>query len=256
MQFSRLALFAAAITLPVLSADFTWSGSIALGKAVEIKGVNGSITAAPSTSGKVEVSATKTARRSDPSQVKVEVVEHPDGVTICAVYPSPDSGQPNECKPGSGGRMSTRDNDTKVDFVVKVPAGDRLIARTVNGKVDARLNGSDVEAHTVNGSVEVEGAKTAKAKTVNGSIEVQVSDASREMSFETVNGSVEVTLPANARAELDAKTVNGDISSDLPLTVRGTMNKRHVSGSIGGPGGPALNIKTVNGGVTIRSGRV
>ena len=254
MRSFQMALCAAVLAFPILAADFNWAGSIAMGKAVEIKSVNGSISATPSTSGKVEVSATKTARRSDPSQVKIEVVEHPDGVTICAVYPSPD-GQANECKPGSGGRMNTRDNDTKVDFVVKVPAGDRFVARTVNGKVEAKLNGSDVEANTVNGSVDVAGAKTARAKTVNGSIDVEVSDASREMSFETVNGSVEVTLPANARAELDARTVNGDITSDLPLTVKGSISKRHVSGTIGGAGGPALNVKTVNGGVTIRSGR-
>lgn len=254
MRFTKFAICAALAALPVLAADFNWTGAIAPGKAVEIKGVNGSISATPSTSGKVEVSATKTARRSDPGQVKVEVIEHPEGVTICAVYPSP-NGQANECKPGSAGRMNTRDNDTKVDFIVKVPSGDRLIARTVNGKVEAALKNSDVEANTVNGSINVTGARLARAKTVNGSVDVELSDASREMSFETVNGSIEVTLPASARAELDARTVNGDISSDLPLTVRGTMNKRHIAGTIGGAGGPALSLKTVNGGITIKSVR-
>ena len=40
---------------------------------------------------------------------------------VCAVYPSR-NGQPNECKPGHGGRMNTRDNDVNVSFVVRVPA--------------------------------------------------------------------------------------------------------------------------------------
>ena len=60
-----------------------------------------------------------------PAEVKIEVVEHAGGVTICAVYPS--SGAPNECKPGKGGRMNVRDNDVNVEFKVSVPAGVRFV---------------------------------------------------------------------------------------------------------------------------------
>src|SRR2546430_12779216 len=38
-------------------------------------------------SGEVEVTAVKHAHRSDPDEVKIQVVQHEDGVTICAVYP-------------------------------------------------------------------------------------------------------------------------------------------------------------------------
>jgi hypothetical protein len=40
--------------------------------------------------GLITVNANKKGHRSDPSVVKIQVVEHPDGVTICAIYPSDD----------------------------------------------------------------------------------------------------------------------------------------------------------------------
>ena len=99
------------------------------GRRVEIKGVNGGIDATGGPATEVEVTAVKRARTSDPGEVKIEVVEHADGVTICAVYPTPTRRPPNECKPGEGGRMSTRDNDVNVEFEVRVPRGRALRRR-------------------------------------------------------------------------------------------------------------------------------
>src|SRR5262245_57933746 len=111
------------LALPALATaqDFNWNGRLAAGKTLEIRGINGAIDA--SGGGEAEVRATKRARRSDPDSVEIKVIEHAEGVTICAVYPTPrDSARPNECRAGGGGRMNTRDNDVTVNFVVKVPA--------------------------------------------------------------------------------------------------------------------------------------
>ena len=168
------AVAAAALAVPALAAaearqeEFHWAGKVAAGAAVEIKGVNGGIVATGAAGGGVEVTAIKKGRKSDPAEVKVEVVEHAGGVTICAVYPS--SGAPNECKPGEGGRMSVRDNDVNVEFRVKVPAGVRFVGRTVNGGIEASGITADAEAHTVNGGVELDATGTARAETVNGGI--------------------------------------------------------------------------------------
>ncbi|HXM46512.1 MAG TPA: hypothetical protein VN956_01505, partial [Pyrinomonadaceae bacterium] len=51
--------------------QFQWTGHVAQGKSIEIKGINGSISAEPASGDQVEVSATKTGRRSDPSQVSI-----------------------------------------------------------------------------------------------------------------------------------------------------------------------------------------
>src|SRR5215831_7911820 len=206
--------------------EFHWQGGIAAGKALEIKGVNGNVRAEASSDSQVQVTATKHGRRQDPKSVEIRVVEHENGVTICAVYPN-DSGQPNECVHGEGGRMNVRNNDVSVDFSARIPAGVRFVGRTVNGQVEATELGAEVEAHTVNGNIRLTTSGFAHGKTVNGSISASLGsfDWTKPVEFETVNGSITLDLPAAASALFEAETVNGNISSDFPLTVQGKLNR-------------------------------
>ncbi len=236
------------------AADFEWKGRLAAGRTLEIKGVNGSIDAQPASGGEIEVTACKTARRSDPESVEIAVVEHAGGVTICAVYPTPGgSSRTNECAPAHGGRMNTRDNDVKVDFTVRVPAGVKFAGTTVNGEIDAGPLDADTELQTVNGSIRATSKGIVRAETVNGSIDARMgrADWTGDLELQTVNGSVTVDLPASASADVTAKTVNGDIETDFPLTVRGRISRRSLSGTIGA-GGRGLEIETVNGGIRLR----
>jgi hypothetical protein len=248
------AVAAAVLAAPVLVAaaqeDFHWSGKVAAGAAVEIKGVNGSIVATGAPAGEVEVTAVKKGRKSNPTDVKIDVVEHPGGVTICAVYPS--EGTPNECKPGEGGRMKVRDNDVAVDFQVKVPAGVRFVGRTVNGGITATGIQADAEAHTVNGGVELDASGTARAETVNGGIKARLgrADWTGALKLKTVNGGIDVSAPAALSADVKASTVNGDIETDFPLTVSGRISRRSIQGTIGS-GGRQLEMETVNGGIEL-----
>jgi putative adhesin len=233
--------------------DFEWSGRVAPGKSIEIKGVNGGIVAEAGTGSEVEVVARKSARRSDPDEVTIEVVEHADGITLCAVYPTPRGDRPNQCGPGERGRMNTKNNDVTVEFTVRVPAGVRFIGRTVNGSIEARGLKADVEAYTVNGSIGVATRGVARATTVNGSIDAEMGTAANDpLEFETVNGGITLTVPAGSGAEIHASTVNGDISTDFPLTVRGKFSRRSINGTIG-RGGPPLSMTTVNGDIRLRS---
>jgi hypothetical protein len=250
-------LVALLLTLPASahaqSAPFRWHGAVAQGAAVEIKGVNGDVIADPSGSNEVEVVAEKSARRSDPDSVKIDVVQHADGVTICAVYPSRDGDRPNACAPGKDGRMNVRDNDVTVKFTVKVPAGVRFIGHTVNGEVEAQRLGGAVDLSTVNGSVNFSTSASGRASTVNGSIKGDLgrADWSDTLEFSTVNGSVVLTLPADLSTDVKAQTVNGDIATDFALTITGRWSRRRVEGTIGS-GGRLLSIETVNGGITLK----
>ncbi len=246
------ALAAATLAVPAWAGqeEFHWKGKVAADGAVEIKGVNGGITATGGGT-EVEVTAVKKGRKSDPSEVKIEVVEHAGGVTICAVYPS--TGAPNECKPGEGGRMNVKDNDVTVEFRVTVPAGVRFVGRTVNGGIDARGITADAEAHTVNGGIDLDAAGTARAETVNGGITARLgrADWNGTLTLKTVNGGVEVVLPEGLSADVRASTVNGDIETDFPLTVTGRISRRKLEGTIGS-GGRRLEMETVNGGIELR----
>jgi len=250
---SGLALAAGADTGAAQSAaaPFEWRGLILQGHAIEIKGVNGDITAEAAAGAEVEVSAVRRGRRSDPNSVRLEVVQHGDGVTICAVYP--DAGnRSNECRPGSEGRMNVRDNDVNVAFTVKVPEGVRFVGKTVNGDVTTGPLTAPVSISTVNGTAEFSTSAYGEASTVNGSIKGALGSTlwTGELSFSTVNGSITIDLPADTSSDVRVRTVNGDISTDFPLTVSGRISRRSLDATIGG-GGRSMEIETVNGSVKL-----
>lgn len=232
--------------------DFEWRGRVAGGGELEIRGINGAIHAEDAAGNEAEVTATKRGRRSDPDEVRIEVVEHRRGVMICAVYPASRGEGPNTC----GDSQHVRDNDVRVDFYVRVPAGVRFVARTVNGEIDARSLRADVDATTINGDVEVSTTGIAEATTVNGSIDAVIgrADWEGELRFKTVNGGITVEFPEGVNADIRAKTVNGYIDTDFPLQVSGRLSRRRLSGRIG-DGGPPLDLETVNGSIELRRAR-
>jgi DUF4097 and DUF4098 domain-containing protein YvlB len=181
----------------------------------------------------VRVEATRYGRRSDPESVRIELVEHDGGVTICAVYPDPPGFRPmNSCRPG-GGDVNVRNNDVKVDFRIWVPAGVRFDGNTVNGSIRADGLRSDVQVATVNGRLNIETTGF-------------VSDAA------TVNGDIDLVLPVGLNAVFHATMVNGRVESDFPILVTGRISRRNVSGTIGN-GGPDLRVSTVNGTIRLRN---
>lgn len=236
-RFTALvALAVAAASHPASVAGQTdemfWRGSVEPDDAVEIFGVNGQIRAVPSDDDQVHVEATLRGRRSAPETVRVKVLEHEGGVTVCAVYPTPEGARrENDCRPGGGSRH-VEDNDVEVDFVVRMPAGVHLWAHTVNGEVDIEGLRGDAEGTTVNGDVSIETTGFVHAAT-------------------TVNGGILVEVPEGLHAEFRASTVNGTIESDFPILLSGRVGPREMRGTIG-DGGRELKVSTVNGDIRIR----
>ncbi|HEX6133978.1 MAG TPA: DUF4097 family beta strand repeat-containing protein [Longimicrobiales bacterium] len=233
--------------------EWAWNGTVPAGRTLEIKGVNGGIRAVAASGGEAVVRVTKRSRRNDPEDVRMVVLEHANGVTICAVYPHRAGSDPNECAPGEGGRNSVQNNDVSVQWEVQVPRGVNFTARTVNGGIEATGLAGTTVAETVNGGVRVATAGLATASTVNGNIEVELgrSDWRDELAFETTNGSIVVTFTGELNAQVDASTVTGGIETDYPLEVRGRFMNRRLSGTVGS-GGRVLALQTVNGSIELR----
>ena len=149
--------------------------------------------------------------------------------------------------------MNVNNNDVRVEFTVRVPAGVHFIGRTVNGEIEAMSLAGDVGAQTVNGKIHISTSGWAEGKTVNGSIYARMGPAawSRPLEFHTVNGGIDLELPPSVNATVHASTVNGRISTDFPLMVHGKFSGKQISGAIG-HGGPELNLKTVNGSIDLR----
>jgi len=261
MQASRILPLLALVPLALVGCDdttgpndgdFDWSGSIAQGDAIEIKGINGDLIASVATGNTVMVTAAKEGLENDPAEVHIDVVTHEGGVTICAVYPDAPGQPANECAPGDDGHLTAQDNDVTVTFWISVPAGVDFVGETVNGSVSADDLESDAFATTVNGNVTVGTTQLAAAQTVNGSITIDIglTDWGRDLAFLTVNGHVTVEVPAATNADVRLTTANGTISSDFPLT---QVAPGDVRGTIGS-GGRFLRLTTVNGNVMLERG--
>jgi hypothetical protein len=236
---------------PQVQEEFRWSGTVDQGDVLEIKGINGGVSAEPASGNQVEVVAMKSGRRSDPAEVRIEVVEHAGGVTLCALYPTRSGDDANECSPGDGGRMNSRRNDVSVEWEIRVPRGVLFTGSTVNGDVEAMGLTEAVDLTTVNGSVTIDTDGFASARTVNGSIEARVGGMlSGDTSFETVNGSIELDVDDGLGAEVDAAWLHGSLETDLPLSVEGRVGRRSARGTLG-EGGPVLTLRTVNGSIHI-----
>lgn len=231
---------------------FHWSKALEKGQTIEIKGINGSVTAEYTSGSEVVVDAERSGRRSDPEKVRIVLDENADGVTVCALYPTPVGKKPNTCDPGEGGQ-NVNNNDVVVKFHVLVPAGVKLAARTVNGRIEAEGLKSSITAESVNGSVSLSTTGSASASTVNGSIKADVGALDEALEFETVNGRITVGLPEKAHADVSANTVNGSIDSEFEVAVQGKISHRRLRGTIGG-GGADLRLSTVNGSIELVRG--
>jgi hypothetical protein len=244
------------------SDEFRWSGTIAEGAAIEIRGINGDIVAEPATGSDVEVVAVKKARGGDLNSVQMKVVQHPGGVTICALYPTEDGGSSNSCEPGSkdgseqphsSGNRNIRNNDVQVDFTVRVPARVGFIGRTINGEISATSLSSNVITRTINGSIKISTSGYGQAETMNGQISARLGDTNwpKSLAFKTLNGGITLDLPANLSTDVEAQTLNGSIVSDFPLDLTNLNRGKRVQGRIGA-GGRELLLKTLNGSINLR----
>jgi DUF4097 and DUF4098 domain-containing protein YvlB len=75
-----------------------------------------------------------------------------------------------------------------------------------------------VDTDTLNGHTELTGISgTVVAHTLNGPIHVTMDrvDPSKPLSFSSLNGVIDVTLPADVKANVKFKTMRSDIYSDF-----------------------------------------
>jgi DUF4097 and DUF4098 domain-containing protein YvlB len=216
------------------------SRSLAAGGEFSLENTNGSVRLVAWDEARVRIEAVKHARSERAlEELKVEVVGEGDRLTVRTRHPRPrwigDSG--------------------RVDYHVRLPRGARARVKNVNGRVEVSGVAGAVDAETVNGSVEVTGAASAvEASAVNGGVEVEMArlDSSGRSRLSTTNGSVRLTLPRDASAEIEARTVNGSVACDFELA-DARKSRRKLEGRIGA-GGARFDLGTVNGSVHVDRG--
>ena len=227
--------------------DFRWSGRLARGEQIAVKGIVGDVRAEPAAGDEVTVTAVRRGRDAD--RVRIEVVRREGGVVVCAVYPHSDDDDDN----GHGwSRHREHDNDdgddgdddeprdacnrgnvrvhgeaARVDFTVRVPAGVRVSMATVTGDVYAAGLHSPVRAASVSGSVHVSSDGPVQATSVSGDVEATMGrTAGESLRFSSVSGNVTLRVPASTDAEFSARTLSGSIESDFPLELGSSDRSR------------------------------
>jgi hypothetical protein len=242
---------------PRQSDTFTWSGKIPAGSWIRIRNLNGEISVGPATGDRVEVTATKHWRRSDPADVKFDVKKSGQGdenVLVCALWFDNTSCDDRSYETRGSRRRGDYDNDLVVEFRVLVPKGVKVGVSTVNGALSIEGTSAEVDAVTINGGIDiVADGGPINAETTNGRVQARIARVEAgDLNFATVNGGVLVEFAGELNGDVELGTVTGGVSTDFPITVNGRLNPRRLRAHVGKPGGPRIRLSTVNGSVTLR----
>jgi hypothetical protein len=158
---------------------------------------------------------------------------------------------------------------------IEVPVKTNLNLQTRNGSTIS-VDGveGDIEATNRNGMVSLTNISgSAVAYSMNGKVIVSFRDIAtgKPMSFTSMNGFVDVTLPSASKASLKMRTDNGAIYTDFDVQMGPTSPAaavpnqdqnghyriqvdRTVTGTING-GGADFDLRTRNGNIYLRKGK-
>ena len=168
--------------------------------------------------------------------------------------------------------VTIRGERTHNDLVITTPANTSVELKTVSAShIEITGLSGDIDVENTNGSMVLKNLSGAVvAHTLNGGIVATLDHvaADKPMSFTSLNGKLEVTLPADTKARLRLKTNHGEVYSDFDVKLEPDENKpvvgdargqggkyrirmdRGVTGSING-GGPEYLFQTMNGDILI-----
>ncbi len=160
-----------------------------------------------------------------------------------------------------------------VHVVLRVPRSTTLKLECTNsGDMEVTGVSGDLELNNLNGGITATNVSgSVLAHSLNGKVRAILDRVTpdKPMSFSTLNGDIDVTIPADTKATLKMKSDNGEIFTDFEVRLspnsakttvedgRGSGGKYKVKvdkstvGTING-GGPEMTFKTLNGSIFLR----
>ena len=173
-------------------------------------------------------------------------------------------------------RVQADSHQRAVDLTMQVPRQTSLNLHCVNdGDIVVEGVEGQLEVNDINGAVTLKNVSgSAVAHALNGKVLVNFVrvDGSKPMSFSSLNGDIDVTFPADLKANLKMQSDRGEILSDFEVQMRepgqrqiveDSRNKngryrvrvdKTIYGTING-GGPEIQFKNFNGTIYIRKGK-
>jgi hypothetical protein len=122
------------------------------------------------------------------------------------------------------------------DFKISVPRAMALDVRTeAGGDLEVRDIAGDIEIENMNGGVRLEGiAGSAVVNTMNGEVRASYAKApSKLVSITSMNGEIDLRVPADTKANVRLRTTNGSILTDFDEATLKTKSEGTGYGSIG-----------------------
>lgn len=216
---------------------------------IELDNINGDVHISSWDQNQVKVDAVKyadTKERLD--EAKIEIDSRTDALSIRTKYPEHDHNW----------NWGSHNNPASVEYTLTVPRTARLDEiKLINGSLDITGVNGEVNASCINGRLEAQNlAGRARLSTINGRLNAQFDQlAGPSVDLNSVNGSVELTIPSDAKAEIEASTVSGGINNDFGLHVNHHQFVGHDLRGELGTGGTRIKLENVNGRIEIRHAR-
>ena len=170
-------------------------------------------------------------------------------------------------------RVSTDSYQRTIDLTITVPTHTSVSLHTVNdGNILVSGIDGELDINDVNGEVDLKNiGGSVVAHALNGHVKVTFNRIApqKPMAFSSLNGDIDVTFPADLKANVSLRTDNGEVYSDFDIKVlptspqqtvednRGKGGKyrvqidKNVRGTING-GGQDMQFKNFNGNIYIR----
>jgi DUF4097 and DUF4098 domain-containing protein YvlB len=212
---------------------------------VELDNINGAVHISTWDQNEVKVDAVKYADSKERlEQARIDIDSGTDHLSIRTKYPDHDLTF----------SWGSHNNPASVEYTLTVPRTVRLDEiKLINGSLDVTGVTGEVHASCINGRLEAHNLSgRADLSTINGHLDAKF-DQLRGSSLElkSVNGSVELTIPSDSKAEIEASTVSGGIDNDFGLHVNHHSFVGHdLRGELGN-GGPRIRLSNVNGRIEI-----
>src|SRR5215467_8841907 len=212
---------------------------------IELDNINGSVHISSWDQNQVKVDAVKSADTKERlDEAKIEIESGKDYLSIRTKYPDHNNSW----------NWGSHNNPASVEYTLTVPRTVRLDEiKLINGSLDVTGVSGEVRASCINGKLEAHNlAGRAKLATINGRLDAHFEQLPKSfVELNSVNGSVELTIPSDSSAEIEANTVSGGIHNDFGLQV---VNHHFVGHDLRGElgnGGTHIKVSSVNGRVAI-----
>jgi len=190
---------------------------------------------------RAEVEATVAMRSKVPTDqlndVKVAVEARESGVSFHTLYPA------------------GLDTPIRVDYRLRVPRQIHLDElSTLQGDIVVHGVEGSMEAHNLHGDIrgiDVSGSVVAHALTGNILVSLRaLPDRRLPLQLATINGNVDLVMPAQANADLALSTVAGNIMGGYPFQVSSTPGDSTRHAQVGA-GGARVELRTVRGNIRV-----